>query len=764
MVVTAGLFFKIGSSFFGVVPPIGKPLGVIAVFVTYLTALVLLFSGLFDVDFKRRQLAWGTVGSLSFVYSTAYATVEELPKYGTDAMVYAKYSVNLLLDGRNPYSEPMNPAFEMYQVTESYVTYTTGAEILDTLSYPALSFLVYLPQEYLFGGNLNFTSVVFLLVTLCVLIYLSPRYLSFAPFVVLLADKNITFFTVGGVFDIVWVFFILVAIHFWSKEQIYKAGVFVGLAICTKQIPWLIAPYLVLWILLSQPTVRTAIRRSGLFTIVTITTMFVPNIPFLIWDAESWLTSVFAPIFSTGAPAIKQGFGLVFISVSGSVPLSKTFYTVAVLLSLLTYAIIYVLYFDTIKWTAWVVPAATLFVHYRSLQNYFIFFIPLAYAIIITQSKVSDPLNHNQTLFERINHRNPLPKQATAVTVVLIVVCTLGMVGATSTNQAQMNAELDVINYSDADSIGRYTQLTVRVTNNGTDEITPVFNLLHEDHQTRSYWVITDGPKTVEPDETETYTIQAPTARLALQYSTETGILAMNDKSTQKTTKTTLSIPERHPTGEIQNPRFRYWLVNQRLNTDHPFRWSNSQSNLLSETVKQERVSNGVQLSIMNASDDKNTWTMSSLTQEVPLPNLLTITATPQSVSRVTKYPNRLTGVSITDRNYRIWILFSDTDKRVTLYRSQERLQYAIIHIPATPKTKTTATVNITQVYERFNWKKPPKEQFRQDGQTYTTRYVRVMPFTAIYPSSEANKTSMTVHSLTTTPNVPLRPENSTTK
>lgn len=354
------------------------------VLLLYLTAFAVMYAGVSNLDIARygRRVGYGIFVVVCFAFAVSYFQRYDSISIGTDAILFSHYSVDLLLDGQNPYTHSMLPAFGQYPVDDRFVTYRTDGSIVAALSYPALSFLYFIPQTLLGIPNFNLTPIVVLLIVLVFLIAESPPSLALAPFVIVFADQNITLFTYGGVFDILWVLPLLGAMKFWSQAKLGRAAFLVGLAFAVKQTPWFISPFLAVWLYTESPTYVEFGQKSARTVTYGIAGFLLPNIPFIIWNPTAWVTGVFTPI-AGGAPLVQQGSGIVLLSANGLYSLPKSYFTVLLFSILCAALIVYVLYFEQLKWTAWIVPALIVWFNYRSLQNYFIFFVPLAYYAVL---------------------------------------------------------------------------------------------------------------------------------------------------------------------------------------------------------------------------------------------------------------------------------------------------------------------------------------------------------------------------------------------
>jgi uncharacterized membrane protein len=294
------------------------------------------------------------------------------PHFGTDGILFTRYAIDLLLEGKNPYSHSMMPAFEKYGLNYLLNTPTLEGGMVDRYSYPSLSFLIYIPLFSLGIPDLNATTVLFFILTLLFLSYEAKKY-WLLPIVVMFLDPNLFLFSIGGVSDIIWVFFLLLAIKFFYKNKLGLSAIFLGLAVSVKQIPVLIIPFVIMYLLKVYN-----IRRALEYILVVGITFVSINSPFLIWDSKSYLVGVTMPL-----SGIIQGIGLASLTYFGYTNLHPTFYKIAEGVIFLTLLILYWINFDKLKDLQWLTPMLILWFNARSLQNYFISFVPVATYIFI---------------------------------------------------------------------------------------------------------------------------------------------------------------------------------------------------------------------------------------------------------------------------------------------------------------------------------------------------------------------------------------------
>lgn len=244
--------------------------------------------------------------------------------YGSDAAAFNQYAAQLLLAGQNPYTVSMAPALELFHVSPDMSTWRMDGTAVDALSYPAGSFLVYVPL-LLLGVQTQAANILDMAcwaLGLMLLWFVLPRSLRWLPPVLLTATFYVGY-AIGGVTDTVFVPLVILAL--WRWDRFRDAGersaarwlgpYALGLALTMKQLPWFLLPFLLLGVAFAagergERRVRAAlaylVRAMGVFAVV--------NLPFVMWDPGAWLAGVLVPFLE---PTVPDGQGLVSLSIYG---------------------------------------------------------------------------------------------------------------------------------------------------------------------------------------------------------------------------------------------------------------------------------------------------------------------------------------------------------------------------------------------------------------------------------------------------------------
>lgn len=176
-------------------------------------------------------------------------------------------------------------------------------------SYPSLSIGLILPWVA-FGWDTNVLYVLCLLAAMALVLIRAPAGLR--PFVLtgLFAAVSVTAFTVGGSSDLLYAL-PLVAAWLWRERR--WSAVPLAIALAVKQLAWFFAPFYLIQVVARHGWREAAVRLAIAGAIFAAT-----NLPFVLWDARSWLLGVVSPV---SEPMFARGAGLVFLSTNGVLPL-----------------------------------------------------------------------------------------------------------------------------------------------------------------------------------------------------------------------------------------------------------------------------------------------------------------------------------------------------------------------------------------------------------------------------------------------------------
>src|ERR1022692_4330338 len=288
-------------------------------------------------------------------------------KYQSDSLAFSAYSAQLVLEGRDPYTESMAPAFERCHLSPTVYTPTVEGGTILSEPYPALSFLIYVPFMALHVPSMIWVDIGFQIVSMLLILMLVPvqTRIYFGLFFLLIPEY--LSFAVSSATDVLWLPFMIGVAATWDRRP-QLCAVLLGLACAMKQEPWFIVPFaLIYWWKTSAPdaALGTTLRRLAYMSAAFL----VPNLPFLLWHPAAWFEGVLSPLLSHAVPL---GSGLIQLQTSGLITLPLGVYTALWVAAFVICVAAYARWTDRLRWLPFAAPAIVLFFSPRSLQNYFI--------------------------------------------------------------------------------------------------------------------------------------------------------------------------------------------------------------------------------------------------------------------------------------------------------------------------------------------------------------------------------------------------------
>ncbi len=329
--------------------------------------------------FRHVPLIPFVLATLTGVY--VVAEIAYKGSYRTDVLAFSHYAAMLFANqGLNPYLQDMSKSLAIFAVQPSDLTPLSSGLFTTSFQYPALQFLIFVPFVLLGLRDMRWVLVAFELGVLFTLYWKSPD--SLRPMIILpmFAGTDLMInFTASSVTDMLWVLPLVFAAFSLKKPEV--SGIYYGLASCFKQIPWLLAPFLLIYFVRnSTGTIREKMLRAGKFALASTLVFFGLNLPFIIGAGPTWLSNILTPI-SSNLVILSQGPSV--LTQVGVLPVGRIFYTVLALGVLLVLLVNFYVYFDRLKFVFWIFPGIILWFSYRSLTNYVIYWLPLMLVSLI---------------------------------------------------------------------------------------------------------------------------------------------------------------------------------------------------------------------------------------------------------------------------------------------------------------------------------------------------------------------------------------------
>ena len=244
-------------------------------------------------DLPLLPLMLATLTSLYVVSTIAYKG-----SYRTDVLAFSHYAAILFANqGVNPYTQDMTKALAIFAVQPSDLTPLTSGAYLPTFQYPALHFLVFVPFVWLGLQDMRWVLVLFEVAVFLTLYLKAPQRLRPMLLLPLFAGSDLMInFTAASVSDVLWVLPLLFAAFYLEKPL--ASGLFYGLACAMKQTPWLLAPFLLVYMMRTEgeKDLRDRFVRTAKFVVVTAAVFLVINLPFMLMNLTAWFGRVLTPM------------------------------------------------------------------------------------------------------------------------------------------------------------------------------------------------------------------------------------------------------------------------------------------------------------------------------------------------------------------------------------------------------------------------------------------------------------------------------------
>lgn len=336
-------------------------------------------------------LAWTTaLITAGTVIAWGVASLKGGIFYGTDEIAFDQYAAQLVQHGLNPYTHSMKGAYQLFQVPTNYYTYSFVGKPVTTLSYPSLSFLIYVPF-LLLGWSYNLAPALCLVawgITTIMLFAVLPR--SVRPLGLLFGGTMLyASYAVGGVTDAMYMPLLIIAVYKWDRfgtsRWTYIGPVMFGLAMCIKQTPWIALPFLLL-ALAGDEYMRSglypAVKRAAKYLAIALVAFLIPNLPYIIAAPHAWMTGIFEPLAGNMVPTGQGTVSLsLYFHIGGG---SMTAFTLATLITGVLLIVAFVGTYPLMRVGLMFLPSFVLLFGARSNVNYFISLIPVAVVAAVT--------------------------------------------------------------------------------------------------------------------------------------------------------------------------------------------------------------------------------------------------------------------------------------------------------------------------------------------------------------------------------------------
>jgi uncharacterized membrane protein len=321
-------------------------------------------------DFSLVPLFLSIITSVYVVAEIAYRG-----SYRTDVLAFSQYAAILVTKGLNPYMQDLTPALAMFAVQPSDLTPLSSGGYLTTFQYPSLHFLVFVPFVLAGLRDMRWVLVMFEVAAILLLYLKAPVNLRPMLILPLFAGADILInFTASSVSDMLWVLPLMCTALTLDKKPVLS-GFFYGIASAFKQPPWLLAPFLIIYLLrVTAGGWRIRLRKVASFLGPAAGFFLFVNLPFAYSDPTDWFRNVITPI-SSNLVILSQGPAV--LSQVGLVSVGRVFYSGLAIGVLIVLVGNYYVYFDKLRYMLWIFPGVILWFSFRALTSYVVYWMPL---------------------------------------------------------------------------------------------------------------------------------------------------------------------------------------------------------------------------------------------------------------------------------------------------------------------------------------------------------------------------------------------------
>jgi len=429
------------------------------------------------------------------------------PNYGTDEIAFDQYAAQLVSHLHNPYQHSMAPSLSMFHVSQYVTTFQLNGMPLTRVSYPDLSFLVYVPFVLLgwttqLANALNAGAWA---LSIVLAYWLLPR--PAKPMAIIFSSTFIyTRFALGGVSDALYIPLLIVAVYRWDRFpelsgwRAWVSPVALGLAMSVKQTPWLILMFLALGLFMDAELQGE--RRRGIDTALgyvarAVVGFAVVNLPFIVLDPVAWGRGALSPIISGLIP---EGQGWIvlstFMGVGGGTLLA---YTALLVCALICAVVLFVVAYPRTKLLVVLMPAFVLIFSSRSFASYLVMLaLPAVVAACSVRVAWADAPSVAAAFWGSVRRRVAVLGAIGLVVITLLVAVLIPPPLGLSITRVYGSGGRFAIN-----------RVGLRATNGSGQTVHPVFAAKLGGAITAP-WLVISGPAALSPGQVGQYLLQAP--------------------------------------------------------------------------------------------------------------------------------------------------------------------------------------------------------------------------------------------------------------
>jgi hypothetical protein len=579
------------------------------------------------------------------------------------------------------------------------------------LSHPPFHVLLLVPFKWLGSEDLTLPYVLAHGALVLLMFLTAPR--AWRPLVLLPLFINPEYldFPGKGVSDGVWSLLLVLMALCWRRPAL--RAILFGLACAYKQTPWLLAPFIVVRLLVdgADADPRRPIKRVLHFTLWVAATFLFCSVPFLWPDPGPLWLGMTDPM---RGHLVYLGTGLVSLTQLGLVALPKAFYSLVSLGALAGLLVLYAIHFHRLRELMWLGPVVVLWLSYRSLQSYYVYWLP-PLIVALLQSLPREALAEAEVMASG-RDRGRLKRLSLAVAAALA----LGGVLAITTWPRAGGLQLELVELEVAGAGGDVTSLSATLTNKTSRPVSPRFAVQNASWQPLP-WRIVSGPDQLLPGGSARYQIRTDVAYQRLRLA-EGGQVVVSDASGDYALRGLLPVPPDRSFGGREGPYNSGYLRGTGRGSV-PWGWRLDGPSGRPPVVQhlQTPIENAIELGLVPG-PAAHGWQAVTLSQSQLFPSgeVCVWLAPPSDASA--QGLNRAYGLELADPLHRIWVLFGPGEPSQGLLGPS----HAYVSQPMPAGTWSERCVDVGELYGRLGWELPPLQMIARPDGELLTRPLRV--------------------------------------
>jgi hypothetical protein len=308
--------------------------------------------------------------------------------------------------------------------------------------------------------------------------------------------------------------FLLLAVNRWTRigrdGRLGALGITsalgLGLAVCTQQMSWFLAPFLIVGLLLcrlgDQPA-RVAWQLTGRYVAIVVGVFVVVNGPFAIWGPRAFIDALWTPLTLKTVP---HGQGLIDVAyyLLGRTGAMEYFSYASMALAI-GLLICFAVFIRRLGPAMAILPWPIFYLSIRSSDKYFYIMLPL-WMLCLATVPIRDFASAYRPLGALRSWR------AAIVPLVLAPALVLSVIAIVTPGPLRM-----AITRVTSTSTALTSEIDVAVTNTSGSTIAPHFALSNTEAISR-FWVIASGPGALAPGQSAAYVLvpSTPSSRRSL--------------------------------------------------------------------------------------------------------------------------------------------------------------------------------------------------------------------------------------------------------